>query len=303
MRPVPDERRAFLDERRDDDLAGLTVWDGFQGHGIDDLDIKEVVPVMHAGVVLAVDADAGTVDLGQAVDVVEFDAEFFGDAFAHRLAPALGTDDTFLQVDLVLDAALFDLLGEEQGIGGCGAEDGGLHVDHHLELFVGVAGTHGDGHGAEFFRACLEADARGPQTVTGSDVDAVFLRDAGGLIAAGEHGGPVIHVFCRVGDDDRKAGGARGGVDADDVFLRSRHEAQGVGVTQVCLFGERQGLELFLCGDAGDAGRLELFAVETACFDQRVDLVVDLLQLQFRDFHGELLLSTVLWVAIHAFFA
>ena len=246
MRPIPDEGRALLDERRDDDLAGLTVRDGFQRDRVDDLDVEEVVPVVHAGVVLAVDADAGTVDLGEAVDVVEFDAEFFRDALSHGFAPALGTDDTFLQVDLVLDAALFDLLGEEQGIGGRGAEDGGLHVDHHLELFVGVAGAHGDGHGAEFLRTGLETDAGGPETVAGRDVDAVFARDAGGLVAAGEHGGPVIDVFAGVGDDDRKAGGARGGVDADDVLFRSRHEAQGICVSEVRLFGEGQCLELFL---------------------------------------------------------
>ena len=142
MGAVPDEGRAFLDEGRDDDLAGLAVRNGLQGHGVDDLDVEEVVPVVHAVVILTADADAGTVDLGQTVDVVEFDAEFFGDALPHGVAPALGTDDTLLQVDLVLDAPLFDLFREEQRIGGRGTEDGGLHVDHHLELFVGVAGTH-----------------------------------------------------------------------------------------------------------------------------------------------------------------
>ena len=276
MGAVPDEGRAFLDEGRDDDLAGLAVRNGLQGDRVDDLDVEEVVPVVHAGVILAADADAGAVDLGQAVDVVEFDAEFFGDALSHGVAPALGTDDTLLQVDLVLDAALLDLLGEEQRVGGCGAEDGGLHVDHHLELFVGVAGTHRDAHGAEFFRTGLEADAGGPETVTGSDVDAVLVRDAGHLVAAGEHGGPVIDVFASVGDDDRKAGGARGRVDADDLLFRSRHESEGVGVPKVRFLGEGEVLKVLDGGDSGNARFFKLFAVEAAGVAERLDLVVDL---------------------------
>ena len=231
---------------------------------------------MHACVVLAADADAGTVDLGQTVDVVKFDAEFFGDALSHGFAPALGTDDAFFQVDLVLEASLLDLFSEEQSVRRRGTEDGGLHVDHHLELFIGVAGAHRDAHGAEFFRAGLEADTGGPEPVARGDVDAVPVRDAGHLVAAGEHGGPVIDVFASVGDDDRKAGGARGRVDADDLLFRSRHESEGIGVPKVRFLGEGEVLKVFHGGDTGDARFLEFLSVEAACLAERFDLMVDL---------------------------
>ena len=68
-----DEGRPLLDEGGDDDFAGFAVGDVLAGRGVDDLEVEVVVPVVHARVEAAVDADAGAVDLGEAVDVVDFD--------------------------------------------------------------------------------------------------------------------------------------------------------------------------------------------------------------------------------------
>ena len=158
---------------------------------------------------VAADADAGSVDLGQPVDVVDGDAHLVLDAFAGLLAPTLGSDDAALQVDLVAQAALVDLFGEQQRIRAGRGNDRGSQVLHHLQLLVGIAWTGRDGHGAQALATELKADAGCPQAVTWGYLHAVFIRDAGDPIAAGEHVGPVVHVPPRVGNDDRRARRAR----------------------------------------------------------------------------------------------
>ena len=76
---------------------------------------------MHAAFVVAAHADAGAVDLGEAVDIVELDPQFRGDAAAHFLAPAFRADDALFEMDLVADAAAGDFLRQQQSVGRCGA--------------------------------------------------------------------------------------------------------------------------------------------------------------------------------------
>ena len=117
---------------------------------------------MHAVMLFAGDADARAVDLGQTVDVEDLDTKFVGDTLTHLLTPALGSDDALAQVELIAQATLLDLLGKQQRIAGRARDDGGMQILHHLQLFFGVAGTHGDGHGAQALTAQLEADAGSP---------------------------------------------------------------------------------------------------------------------------------------------
>ena len=208
MRTVTDERCAFFHESRDDDFAPLAVREDLAGLRINDLEVDVVIPDMHVLGLGAVDADARSVDLSQSVDIIELDSEDALNSVAHCLAPALGTDDAFLEMNLVFDSALLDFLRQKKSVGGSGAEDGGLHVHHHLKLLLGIAGTHRNDHSAEFFGTVLETDTGSPETVAGCDVNAVLIGDAGGLIAALEHLAPVVNVFCSVRNDDRKACGA-----------------------------------------------------------------------------------------------
>ncbi len=110
-------------------------------------------------------------------------------------------------MNLVLDTTLFNLLCQKQCVGGGGANNGALHVLHHLKLFVGVAWAHGYSHCAKLFRSGLEADSCGPKAISRSNLDAVLVGDAGKLIAAGEHGCPVLHVLFCIRNDDRKSCG------------------------------------------------------------------------------------------------
>ena len=89
MGPVTDERCSLLLQSRDDQLAQFAVRQDFSCLRIDDLEVEVVVEVMHAGLVLAVDGDARSVDLGQSVNVIELDAQFVSDTGTHLRAPAL----------------------------------------------------------------------------------------------------------------------------------------------------------------------------------------------------------------------
>ena len=76
-------------------------------------------------------------------------------------------------MNLVAQVALGDLLGEKQRVGAGGADDRGLQILHHLQLLLGVARPHGNGHGAQALGAQLETDAGRPQAVARGDLDAV----------------------------------------------------------------------------------------------------------------------------------
>ena len=112
------------------------------------------------------------------------------------------------QIELVAQAALGDLLCQQQGVARGRGDNGRAQVLHHLELFFGVARAHGNGHGAQALGAQLETDAGRPQAVARGNLDAVLRGDAGRAIAAGEHLGPVINILLGVGDDHGRAGSA-----------------------------------------------------------------------------------------------
>ena len=218
---------------------------------------------MHGSLGLAVDGDAGAVHLGEAVDVVQVHAQFIGDALAHLVAPALGADHALSQAYLIPDPPLRNLLGQQQGVGGGGAEHRGFHVHHHPQLFVRISRPHGNRHGPQAFRAQLEADACGPQAVSGGDLDAVHVGDSGHLVAALEHEGPVVHVLLGVGTDHRSAGGAGRGVDAHDLLLGFGHQAQGIGLPQVALPGKGELLEVLLGLNLVNVDPFQLLLVKT----------------------------------------
>ena len=89
MRAVADERGALLAQRGENDFSHLAVGQHFTRLRVDDLHVHEVFPNMHAVMSLTGDANARAVNLGQAVDIEDFDAQLVRDAVAHLLTPAL----------------------------------------------------------------------------------------------------------------------------------------------------------------------------------------------------------------------
>ena len=164
---------------------------------------------MHAMPFLAADADARAVYLGEPVYIEQLYAELLIYAPSHGVAPTLGADDARMQMYLVAYAALFDFLCQKQRIRGCRAQDGRLHIYHHLQLLLCVARAHRHDHRAELLCAQLKAYTSRPQSVARRDLYAVEARDACHLEAALELQCPVVDVLCRIRYDDgqsRRAG-------------------------------------------------------------------------------------------------
>jgi len=189
-------------------------------------------------------------------------------------------------VNLVAQVALGDLLGEKQRVGAGGADDRGLQILHHLQLLLGVARPHGNGHGAQALGAQLETDAGRPQAVARGDLDAVERGDARHLVAAGELRGPVDDVLLGVGDDNRRARGARGAVDAHDFLVGHRLQPQRIHRAQVIFLGKGQLFEVGLGAHVRDIDTFELLRVERRPLLNGGQLIGDKLKLLFRHFHG-----------------
>ena len=221
---------------------------------------------MHGIAFLTADTDAGAVDLGQAVDIVELDAEQVLDTLAHLVAPALGADDALLELNLVAQAALLDFLAEQQRVARSRTQHGGLEIDHHLDLLLGVAGPHGHRHGAELLATCLEPDSRSPQAVTWRNLHTVFLGNTRVFVAARELRRPVVDVFLGVGNHDRRARRARRRVNPHDLAGRNGNRPERVGRAQVGFVREGQLGKVLGSIDRIDVDARELLRIH-AVFD------------------------------------
>ena len=148
------------------------------------------------------------------------------------------------------------------------ATDGGdaeILEDHDLP--VGVAAGGRDHGRPQPLAAVVQPQAAGEQPVAVG-----VLQDVAFVQAEGNQGplndlGPDVHVVAVVGDDDRLAGRAAGGVQPDDLVHGAGEEAEGIRVAQVGLHRERQAGDVV---DALDAlrpqpGLVDPLAVEFAC--------------------------------------
>ena len=182
----------------------------------------------------AVQPRAGAVHLGHARDVVTgFETELFGKALAHLEAVRLGTENDFLEGDLVAQVVAFHFFGQQQGHRGGAADAGGLHVHEKLELHVEIAGADRNGQRAEPFAPELEARPGGPQAVAHRDLHAVFRGQSGEFVAAGHLEREGVHVLLGIGEDLAFAGGAGRGVHAHHLGRVHAEQGQGVAVAQV----------------------------------------------------------------------
>ena len=101
MCTVADKGSALFHERCYYDLTELSVGNRFARLRVYDLNIQEVVPVMHTLFFGAVYADAGAVYLCESVYIIQLYAKLVVYPVTHLLAPALRADDALFQLDLV----------------------------------------------------------------------------------------------------------------------------------------------------------------------------------------------------------
>ena len=68
---------------------------------------------MHPLVAGAVDRDTRAIDLGQPVDVKQFDTELVADPRAHPVAPAFRADDPLFERDFIRQTAFLHLFRQQ----------------------------------------------------------------------------------------------------------------------------------------------------------------------------------------------
>ena len=160
---------------------------------------------------------------------------------AHAVGPGLGAEHADAQGQaLEVHAQLFGALDQVHEVARGAAQRGDAEVAQHHDLAVGVAP--GDGHhgGAQGLGAVVGAEPAGEESVAEGVLEYVAAVQSAGGEGARHDLAPHRDVFAGVGDDDRLAGGAGGGVQAHDVAHGTGEESVGVGVAQIGLDGEGQ---------------------------------------------------------------
>ena len=168
--------------------------------------------------------------------------------------------------EVLVSAGLGQGLAEPQGVGGSAGEDVGLEVADQGDLAGGHAAGDGDDGGAELDGALVDAEAAGEQAVAVGVVHDAGRGGAGRGQGAGAHPGPQPQVVTGVGDEGGTAAGAARAVHDDDVLAGHGEQAEGIGLPQVALGGERQPGQVGQgqAGAAGDAGVAEPGGLEAA---------------------------------------
>ena len=173
-RPVADEGRSFLCDRRNDEFALLPVLERFAGCGIDDLGEPEILIHVHAVLGFAFEGDAGSGDLGQSVNIVGLDVPGFLDFLPHVLRPGLGAEAARAESELRrIDAHFLRLLGEVERVRGRTGNDGRLEVADKHKLFLRVAGRNGDDGRADFRRTIVRTQTAGKKAIAVGVLDGV----------------------------------------------------------------------------------------------------------------------------------
>ena len=239
---VAQDGEGFLGQGGEHQFPFLAVGQGQAAVLIDAFHQEVVFPHMQAlAGDIAFDGDAGAHHFGQAVDVDGIDAETGLDFIAHFLAPGLGAEDAHPQRQLAdVDAELFGFFGDVEGVGGSTAKAVHREILHQHDLLVGLAAGHGHHHHPQLFAAIVEAEAAGEQAVAEADLQALARMHAGRRQRAGHQFGPVVDIAPGVADHGGLAGGARGGMDPDNLFGGDREHAEGIVVAQLFLLGEGQ---------------------------------------------------------------
>ena len=235
---------------------------------------------MHAGLLLALEGDAGTGGLCEAVDVIGLDPEAFLDTLAHLFGPGLRAENTGLELIIFrLIAALRQRFAQISRVRRRAAEDCGVEVHHELKLTVCVARGHGQRQAADLVGAAVESGAAREETVTVRNLHDVLICAAGGYDRSGAALLPHIYVFLGVESDDALSGGAGSGLNADALLEVRAEKAVGIGFAEIVFAKER---ELFDVVYAPDVFRLYSFLVHQIAVVGNV--VVDIFHLLYNLF-------------------
>ena len=248
--PVTQHRDAFLGQGRQDKLPFFSLRQCLTRHGIDDFREEMVLIDVHAFKGQAFIGNTGAGDFGQAIILGVRDAQAHFNQAAHfrRMAFAAEKADAQFQV-LRCDSLFSHDLGQMQGIGRRGDQDGRAQVLHEHQLALGIAARMRDHGGAQVFEAIVETKTAGEHAITEGDLADVVRCDPGCRGQSGTAIRPDCHVIAGVADDDRLACRAgRRMISHNRPRILGKHPRR-VIVTQIVLDRERDPLKILQCLD------------------------------------------------------
>ena len=271
---------------RDHELADLAVGDRLAGRGVQTLGEEVVLGDVHAAAALALAGHARAHDLGEPVVVRGPDRQPALDLRAHLLAAGLGAEQAEPQTQrLERHAALLQDLADVERVGRRGDQHGGAEVFHELDLAGGVAGADGQHRRAGALQPVVQAEPAGEHAVAEGDLSDVAVVDAGGDGEPAHQLSPRLEIRLGVPAHHSLAGGARRGVDLNDLVHGYGEEAVGIVVAEVRLLGERQAGDAVQAGEVAglEADSVQLLAVERDALVDPGQHVADARELQLLE--------------------
>jgi len=113
---VADHREGLFIDGGEDELALFAVRQHFAGIGVDDLGDELILADVHAALLAAFIADAGALELREAVNVVCFDPELLLNVMTHLFAPGLRAEYSRLELYRILQPLFDDRLAQIGGV-------------------------------------------------------------------------------------------------------------------------------------------------------------------------------------------
>ena len=174
---------------------------------------------MDALIIFTADANAWAIDFRQTINIIQLNAQLLGNAIPHLLSPALRTNDTLAEIQLICHTTLLDFLCQQQSVRRCSTENTALHILHHLQLLVRITRAHRHSHSPQLLSTSLKADTGSPQAIASCNLDSILVGNSCHSIAAGKHGGPVIYILLGIRNNHWQACSTRGGMYSYHLFL------------------------------------------------------------------------------------
>ena len=240
---VADDRQRLLRQRREHQLADLSVGEHLAADRVDHLGIEMVLPDVQA--VLGLDAllrDAGTHDLRESVDVDGVHVQCAASISA-RIASVHGSAPKMpMRSELRprVNALTFELVDEGEHVRRRHHDDRGLEIADQLHLARRHATRDRDDRAAEPLRAVVRPEPAGEEAVAVGNVDDVARASTGRADGPRHEVRPGVEVVLCVADHRGAPGGAAGSVDAAHVRPRHGEHAERIVVAEIELGGQAE---------------------------------------------------------------
>ena len=203
---------------------------------------------MRAVLHLTLVADAGAHHLGKTVDIKALKTQTRLNLLTHTLCPRLSTKGTHTQFQVFLaDTQLIHCLCQIQGVGRRASQTCDTQVANQLQMLLGITRTSRNTRGTDVLYTIVGTQAARKQSIAVSyGEDIITCHTVCGQTACHTLA-PYTDILAGITHDGRVTGCTAGGVNTDNLALRSCLQAKGIVVPEVLLGGKGQLCNVLYC--------------------------------------------------------